>query len=52
MELWASLVSPRASNRRHVIQARNKRRQIERMDKVDAVVEQRTMGLELSLIHI
>lgn len=47
MELWASLVSPRASNRRHVIQARNKRRQIERMDKVDAVVEQRTMGLEL-----
>ncbi len=47
MELWASLVSPRASNRRHVIQARNKRRQIERMDKVDAVVEQRPMGLEL-----
>lgn len=47
MELWASLVDPRASNRRHVIQARNKRRQIERMDKVDAVVEQRAMGLEL-----
>ncbi len=47
LELWASLVDPRASNRRHVVQARNKRRQIDQMDKVDRVTELKTMGLQL-----
>lgn len=47
LELWASLVDPRASNRRHVVQARNKRRQIEQMDKVERVSELKTMGLQL-----
>ncbi len=47
LELWASLVNPRMSNRRHVVQARNKRRQIEQMDKVERVSELKTMGLQL-----
>lgn len=47
LELWASLVDPRASNRRHVVQARNKRRQIDQMDNVDRVTELKTMGLQL-----
>ena len=42
-ELWASLVV----NERHIKQARNKRRQIERMDKVDKPFEQRNMRLQL-----
>jgi len=42
-ELWASLVV----NERHIKQARNKRRQIERMDKIDKPVEHKTMGLHL-----
>lgn len=40
-ELWASLVV----DERHIKQARNKRRQIERMDKVDKPLEQK--GLDL-----
>ena len=43
-ELWASLVV----NERHIKQARNKRRQIERMDKVDKPLEQKSMDLYLS----
>ena len=43
-ELWASLVV----NERHIKQARNKRRQIERMDKVDKPFEQRNMSLQLN----
>jgi ATP-binding cassette, subfamily F, member 3 len=43
-ELWASLVV----NERHIRQARNKQRQIDRMDKVDRpVFERRKMALEL-----
>jgi ATP-binding cassette subfamily F protein 3 len=42
-ELWASLVV----NERHIKQARNKRRQIERMDKVDRPFEQKNMRLQL-----
>jgi ATP-binding cassette, subfamily F, member 3 len=43
-QLWASLVV----NERHIRQARNKQRQIDRMDKVDRpVFERRKMALEL-----
>jgi ATP-binding cassette, subfamily F, member 3 len=43
-ELWASLVV----NERHIRQARNKQRQIDRMDKVERpVFERRKMALEL-----
>ena len=43
-ELWASMVV----NERHIKQARNKRRQIDRMDKVQRpVLERRKMGLDL-----
>ncbi|HXV98936.1 MAG TPA: ATP-binding cassette domain-containing protein, partial [Anaerolineae bacterium] len=42
-ELWASLVV----NERHIKQARNKRRQIERMDKVDKPLDQKSMDLYL-----
>jgi ATP-binding cassette subfamily F protein 3 len=43
-KLWASLVP----NERHIKQARNKQRQIDRMDKVERpVLERRTMALEL-----
>jgi ATP-binding cassette subfamily F protein 3 len=40
-ELWASLVV----DERHIKQARNKRRQIERMDKVDRPPEQKSLDL-------
>lgn len=43
-ELWASLVV----DKRHIIQARNKRRMIDRMDKVDKVFEQKDMKLQLN----
>ncbi|MFQ5575573.1 MAG: ribosomal protection-like ABC-F family protein [Anaerolineae bacterium] len=43
-ERWASLVV----NERHIKQARNKRRQIEQMDKVDQPVEQKSMRLNLN----
>ncbi|MBN1218838.1 MAG: ABC-F family ATP-binding cassette domain-containing protein [Anaerolineae bacterium] len=43
-ELWASLVV----NERHIRQARNKRRQIEQMDKVDKPFEQKNMSLQLN----
>jgi ATP-binding cassette subfamily F protein 3 len=43
-ELWASLVV----NERHIKQARNKRRQIEQMDKVDKPFEQKNMNLQLN----
>ncbi len=43
-ELWARLVV----NERHIKQARNKRRQIERMDKVDKPGSQRDMSLQLN----
>jgi len=43
-ELWASLVI----DERHIKQARNKRRQIERMDKVDKPFEQKNMNLQLN----
>ena len=43
-ELWASMVV----NERHIRQARNKQRQIDRMDKVERpVFERRKMALEL-----
>ena len=42
-EMWASLVV----NERHIKQARNKRRQIERMDKIDRPTEQKNMNLQL-----
>ncbi len=43
-KLWASLVV----NERHIKQARNKQRQIDRMDKVERpVLERRKIGLEL-----
>jgi ATP-binding cassette subfamily F protein 3 len=43
-ELWASLVV----NERHIKQARNKRRQIEQMDKVDRPFERKNMNLQLN----
>ena len=43
-ELWASLVV----DERHIKQARNKRRQLEQMDKVDKPVEQKRMDLHLN----
>ena len=44
-ELWASMVV----NERHIKQARNKQRQIDRMDKVERpVLERRKIGLEFS----
>jgi ATP-binding cassette subfamily F protein 3 len=42
-ELWASLVV----NERHIKQARNKRRQLEQMDRVDKPLEQKSMELQL-----
>jgi ATP-binding cassette subfamily F protein 3 len=43
-ELWASIVV----NKRHIKQARNKQRQIDRLDKVERpVLERRKMGLDL-----
>ncbi|HET9978928.1 MAG TPA: ABC-F family ATP-binding cassette domain-containing protein, partial [Ktedonobacterales bacterium] len=43
-KLWASIVA----NERHIKQARNKQRQIDRMEKVERpVLQRRTMGLEL-----
>src|SRR6185312_824945 len=43
-KLWASIVV----NERHIKQARNKQRQIDRMEKVDRpVLQRRTMALEL-----
>ena len=42
-ELWARLVV----DERHIKQARNKRRQIEQMDKVDKPTEQKNMQLRL-----
>ena len=43
-ELWASIVV----NERHIKQARNKQRQIDRMDKIDKpVFERRKIGLEM-----
>jgi ATP-binding cassette subfamily F protein 3 len=42
-ELWASLVI----DERHIKQARNKRRQIEQMDKVDRPLETKNMRLQL-----
>lgn len=41
-ELWARLVV----DERHIKQARNKRRQIEQMDKVDKPVEAQNLGLQ------
>jgi ATP-binding cassette subfamily F protein 3 len=43
-ELWANLVV----NERHIKQARNKRRQLERMEGVDKPAEQKSMALQLS----
>jgi ATP-binding cassette subfamily F protein 3 len=43
-ELWARLVV----DERHIKQARNKRRQIEQMDKVDKPIEHKNMNLELA----
>jgi ATP-binding cassette subfamily F protein 3 len=43
-ELWARMVV----DERHIKQARNKRRQIEQMDKVDKPGEHKNMNLELS----
>ncbi|MCL4296803.1 MAG: ATP-binding cassette domain-containing protein [Anaerolineae bacterium] len=43
-ELWASLVV----DERHIKQARNKRRQLERMDKVDRPLKQKSMALQLN----
>ncbi len=43
-ELWASLVV----DERHIKQARNKRRQIEQMDKVDKPAIQKDMSLQLN----
>ncbi|GIK36251.1 MAG: ABC transporter ATP-binding protein [Chloroflexota bacterium] len=43
-ELWASLVV----NERHIKQARNKRRQLERMERVDKPAEQKSMALQLN----
>ena len=43
-ELWASIVV----NERHIKQARNKQRQIDRMDKIDQpVFERRKIGLAM-----
>lgn len=47
-ELWASLVV----NERHIKQARNKQRQIDRMDKIDRpVFERRKIGLSMRSTH-
>jgi ATP-binding cassette subfamily F protein 3 len=43
-EMWASMVI----NERHIKQARNKRRQIEQMDKIDKPFEQKNMSLQLN----
>lgn len=43
-ELWASMVI----DERHIRQARNKQRQLDEMEKVDKVVEQKRMSLELA----
>ncbi len=43
-ELWASLVV----NERHIKQARNKRRQLERLDRVDKPLDQKSMALQLN----
>jgi ATP-binding cassette subfamily F protein 3 len=43
-ELWASLVV----DERHIKQARNKRRQIDQMDKVDKPFERKNMNLQLN----
>ena len=43
-EMWARLVV----NERHIKQARNKRRQIEQMDKVDKPFERKNMNLQLN----
>jgi len=43
-ELWASLVV----NERHIKQARNKRRQLEQLDRVDKPSEQKSMALQLA----
>ncbi len=43
-ELWASLVV----NERHIKQARSRRKMLDKMDKVDKVVEQRRMSLNLA----
>ncbi|MCO5199771.1 MAG: ATP-binding cassette domain-containing protein [Anaerolineae bacterium] len=42
-ELWASLVV----NERHIRQARSRQKMLDRMEKIEAVTEQRTMRLEL-----
>lgn len=42
-EQWASIVV----NERHIKQARSRRKMLEKMDKVDKVVEQRRMNLDL-----
>lgn len=42
-ELWASLVV----NERHIKQARNKRRQLEQLERVDNPPEQKSMALQL-----
>lgn len=43
-ELWASLVI----DERHIRQARNKQRQLDEMEKIDKVIEQKRMSLELA----
>ncbi|MEM7332831.1 MAG: ATP-binding cassette domain-containing protein, partial [Chloroflexota bacterium] len=43
-ELWASMVV----NERHIKQARSRRKMLDKMDKIDKVVEQRRMSLNLS----
>lgn len=43
-ELWASMVI----DERHIKQARNKQRQLDEMDKIDKVVEQKRMKLEMN----
>ncbi len=43
-EMWAGMVV----DERHIKQARNKRRQIEQMDKVDKPFEQQNMNLQLN----
>ncbi|MEM7334153.1 MAG: ATP-binding cassette domain-containing protein, partial [Chloroflexota bacterium] len=43
-ELWASMVV----NERHIKQARSRRKMLDKMDKIDKVVEQRRMSLNLA----
>ncbi|MCB0034948.1 MAG: hypothetical protein KDE51_13035, partial [Anaerolineales bacterium] len=43
-ELWASMVI----DERHIKQARNKQRQLDEMEKVDKVMEQKRMSLDLA----